>query len=241
MPIAKVGYRRLYDSLGCSITNNKTLDIAFPLGEHFHGQVYMGAKPNFGISIVEGFDDYLIPGAMMQIRGSYHADATESSYPRSFFTEITCIREVDVSVELTEAFNRNEEQANNELLQLVANDEKEYRLVTDFISGVIGLRYHPQFIIKLINENFVAFSEANRAITNFGPPFRQLESIEITDVGIDQMKQFLPAIGTVTDEQAQSCGKILGWLMRAWFEKDIVAKFNALFIPLEMILEGGRG
>src|SRR5207248_4691787 len=58
---------------------------------------------------------------------------------------------------------------------------------------------------------------------------------------IDQMRQFFPAVGTVTDEQAQSCGKILGWLMRAWFEKDIVAKFNALFIPLEMILEGVRG
>jgi len=240
MPIVKVGYRRLYDSLGCFITDHKTLDIAFPLGEHLYGQIYMGAKPQFGISIVEGMEDYLISDSMIHLSGSYHADATESPYPRSFFTEIICLREVDVSVELSEAFNRNEEQANNELLQLVANNEKEYRLASDFLSGIVGLRYHPQFVIKLINENHIVYSEANRAVTNFGSPFRQLEAIQITDAGIEQVKQFFPAISTVTDELVRSRGKILGWLMRAWFEKDIVAQFNALFISLEMILEGVR-
>jgi hypothetical protein len=241
MPIIKVGYRRLYDSLGCSITDNRTVDIAFPLGEHYHGWVYMGPKPKFGINVVTGEEEYLIPGVPVQMHGEYQADATQSSYPRSFFTEVTCIREVDVSVDLAAAFQRNEQQASNELLQLVADNEKEFRTLVDFLSGIIGLRYHPQFIIELINENFVAFSEANRAVTSFSRPFRQLESIQITDVGIDQMSQFFPAISTVADKQAQSCGRILGWLMCAWFEKDIVAKFNAMFIPLEMILEGVRG
>ena len=92
---------------------------------------------------------------------------------------------------------------------MVADNEKKYRLMSYFLSGILALRYNPQFIIKLINENYVAYSEANQAVTNFRNPFRLLESIQVTDVGIDRMKQFFPAIGTVTDEQAQSCGRNL--------------------------------
>lgn len=40
---------------------------------------------------------------------------------------------------------------------------------------------------------------------------------------------------------AKKSGKILGWLIRAWAERDTIAKFNALFIPLEMILDGVSG
>ena len=54
MPIVKVGYQRFYNSLGCSIADNQTVDITFPLGEHFYGQIYMGANPKFGINVVTG-------------------------------------------------------------------------------------------------------------------------------------------------------------------------------------------
>jgi hypothetical protein len=39
----------------------------------------------------------------------------------------------------------------------------------------------------------------------------------------------------------QSDGMILGWLMRAWAEQEPISKFNALFIPLEMILRDVKG
>jgi hypothetical protein len=41
--------------------------------------------------------------------------------------------------------------------------------------------------------------------------------------------------------EAEKASEVLGWLIRAWAERDIISKFNALFIPLEMMLEGVEG
>ncbi len=242
MPNEKVGYRRLYDSMGCSIVNNQLFHLVFPLGQHLQVEVYMGAKPKFGILIEKDHDDYLIPGSKASIgQYSYHLDATESLYLRSFFTEIACLRELEVTADLSEAFHRNDPQASNELLQLVAKDEDEYRVVADLISGIIGLRFHPQFVMKLLNENFIALRETDHAITLPSSPIQTLEGIQLNTPGIDHMSHLFPAISSITDKQIRSTGKILGWLMRAWAEKDDVSKFNALFIPIEMILEGIKG
>jgi len=242
MPIEKVGYRRLYDSMGCSIVNSQTLHLVFPLGQHHHVEIYMGAKPKFGIHIEKDHDDYLIPGSQARFgQYSYHGDATESSYPRSFFTEITCLRELEVPADLSETFHRNDPQANNELLQLVAKDEDEYRVVADLISGIIGLRFHPQFVMKLLNENFIALRETDHAITLTSSPIQRLEELKLSESGFEQISQLLPAIGTADEELTQSSGKILGWLLRAWIERDAISKFNSLFIPLEMVLEDTSG
>jgi hypothetical protein len=45
----------------------------------------------------------------------------------------------------------------------------------------------------------------------------------------------------LTVKEAERDSRVLGWLIRAWAERDIIAKFNALFIPLEMILDGVSG
>jgi hypothetical protein len=88
MASVRIGYRRLYDSMGCSIANQQTIHLVFPCGDHLQVERYMGNKPKFGITIEAGHEDYLIPGEQSKIGNyAYHADATQSSYPRSFFTE----------------------------------------------------------------------------------------------------------------------------------------------------------
>ena len=66
-----------------------------------HNLIYMGNKPKFGITVETEHDKYIIPGEKSRIgHYEYYADATQSSYPRNFFTEIICSQEEEVSDEL---------------------------------------------------------------------------------------------------------------------------------------------
>jgi len=242
MASVRIGYRRLYDSMGCSIADQQTINLVFPFGDHLQAEIYMGNKPKFGITVETGHEDYLIPGTQTTFgHYSYHADATQSSYPRTFFTEIICSQVEEVSDELFEALYRDDMAAIQEILRIAETHADEYHMVADFLGGVIGLRFHPQFIIKLLNENLVAFHGEKRPYNHAGSPVQILEAIQLNQTGINIINLLLPEIGKAETKVAQKSSRILGWLIRAWAEKDIVSKFNALFIPLEMILERIQG
>ena len=202
----------------------------------------MGNKPKFGITVETEHDEYIIPGEQSRLgRYSYHADATQSSYPRNFFTEIICSQEEKVSDELFETFYRNDQEANLELLKRAETYKDDFKVAMDFICGVLGLRLHPQFIQELLNENFVAFHKEQRTYNHAGSPIQLLDRVLLNQPGIDNIFHMFPELGKVEAKVAQKSGEILGWLIRAWSERDIIAKFNALFIPLEMILDEVSG
>jgi hypothetical protein len=242
MACVRIGYRRLYDSMGCSIANQQTIHLVFPCEDHLQVEIYMGNKPKFGITVEAGHEAYIIPGEQSKIGNyAYHADATQSPYPRSFFTEIICSHELEVTDDLFNAFYRDEQPAIQELLRIAESRADEYQMVSDFFSGILGLRFHPQFILKLLNENFVAFHNEKQGFNFASSAVQILEGIQVNEVGISIIEQFFPAIGKAERKVMQSSSEILSWLIRAWTERDIVSKFNALFIPIEMVLEGIQG
>jgi hypothetical protein len=114
-------------------------------------------------------------------------------------------------------------------------------MVMDCLCGVLGLRFHPQFIQELLNENFVAFHDEKRTHNYVTSAVQKLDSIKLNQPGIDIITRMFPDLGKVEAKVTQKSSRILGWLIRAWAERDIIAKFNALFIPLEMILDDVSG
>jgi hypothetical protein len=127
MPFERVGFRRLYDSLGCSIADQDELHLSYSVGKNIQAEIYIGARPRFGIFIEKHHEHFIIPGTSIKIgEFAYYGDVTQSGYPRSFFTEIYCSSEVEVSAELSTAFHRNEQHANDQLLELAARNEREY-------------------------------------------------------------------------------------------------------------------
>ena len=242
MASVRIGYRRLYDSMGCSIANQQIINLVFPCGDHLQVEIYMGNKPKFGITVEAGHEDYIIPGEQSKIGNyAYHADATQSSYPRSFFTEIVCTHELEVTDDLFNAFYRDEQPAIQELLRIAESHADEYQMVSNFFCGILGLRFHPQFIMKLLNENFVAFQNEKKGFNFASSASQILEDIQMNEAGIPFIEQFFPAIGKAERKEIQSSSEILSWLIRGWTERDTVSKFNALFIPIEMVLEGIQG
>src|SRR5260221_3067451 len=244
MVIERVGYRRLYDAIDCSIPGHDEIHVAFPFGDIFQIEIYIGPTPRFGISTEKNDEYYAHRGVHNKRNISYHPDVTQSSYPRRFFTEIACFRDIKVSEALSGAFHRQDQKARDEVLRLAEKDGDEYRRIADLVSGTIGLKFHRQFIMELINENFVALRDASFAISVFSTPVELLDVVQMSIQGIEQIEQFssLLANRNAENEVAKQWSEvILGWLMRAWSERDIISKFNALFTSLEMLLKGVKG
>ncbi|MCX6563428.1 MAG: hypothetical protein NTU60_07465 [Candidatus Aminicenantes bacterium] len=190
--------------------------------------------------MVSRSEKYVVPGeASLMITTEYKKDALESSYPRHFFTEILCSKQVEVSEDLSQAFHAKVPSAHGELLRLAEQDAKRLKTATDLIAGTIGLRFHRQFVIEVINENFFAMRTADDyAFNQFGPGLEVLDGISLNSNGAEILHQLLEGVGQATPEAQELGAAALAWLLRAWRERDNISKFTALFIPIEIILAG---
>ncbi len=244
MTIERVGYRRLYDAVDCSLYGCEEMFVEFPFEDSFHIEIYIGSTPQFGIC-TENNDDYYAHRGNETIKNiAYHFDVAQSSHPRHFFTEISCFRDIEVDAALSKAFHAQDQKAREKLLLLVEKDGEKYRRVADLIGGAIGLKFHRQFVMELLNENFVAIRDSGFAILVLGSPVELLEDVQLSTQEIQRMKRFaslLPPANPENGMGSQWNGAILGWLMRAWSEQDLISKFNALFTALEMLLKGVKG
>jgi hypothetical protein len=46
----RIGYRRLYDAVACSLADCNEMHITFPMGD-LQIEVYLGPKPRLGITV----------------------------------------------------------------------------------------------------------------------------------------------------------------------------------------------
>jgi hypothetical protein len=234
----RVGYRRLYDAIGCALGDREELWIKFPLN-NLEMWAYLGPKPKFGITITNS-GKYIVPGEVSLIAASeYKKDASESSHPRQFFTEISCFMPVDVSDEISRAFHAKEVKGHDPLLALAEQKAAQLKSACDLIAGTIGLRFHRQFVLEVLNENFVALrSETDFAHNHASASVEVLEDLTLNPTGVSIMQSFLGDVGRAAPEAAEFGASAMAWLLRSWAERDVISKFMSLFIPIEIILAG---
>jgi hypothetical protein len=237
----RIGYRRLYDSMGCSLVDRKELQISSSIGD-LGIEVYLGSRPKLGITVSQS-GKYIVPGeASLMITAEYKKDATESTYPRHFFTEICCSKLVEVSQEVSTAFHAKDPSGHNELLRLAEQDVNRFISAVDLVAGAIGLRFHRQFVLEVINENVFALrNDDDYAFNQASPGLEVLEGIALKPTGTDALRNLLHAISQAPTEAHELGASAFGWLLRAWSERDTISKFMALFIPIEIILTRHSG
>lgn len=234
----RVGYRRLYDSIGCSLSNREELEIRIVIGE-YDVVVYIGNQPRRGIVTTSNTGRYVFPGGVSPIgEWKYFKNATESNYPRNFFTEIQCIKTIDISDDLSDKFHNDKKSgAHNELINLAEKDIEDFLKTADLVAGIIGLRFHRQFVLELINENlFVIKNEENWSYRITGSWLEMLEELHLNPTGIQALEKTLNDIQKAPSEAHAFASSLFRWILRAWSERDGVSKFLALFTPLEMAL-----
>lgn len=242
MPTERIGYRRLYDAIGCSLADCQEFEVEFTVGSDLGVRIYLGPRPKFGITVIRG-DKYVVPGEQsLMLQAEIKKDATESSYPRRFFLETLCWKDIEVREELSKAFRANEKDAHNELLRLAEREAEVFHAAVDLIAGTIGLRFHRQFVIELINENFVTRrSDEDWPLRQTGPSLEMLEPITLNPTGMQAVAELLSAVGKAKQDAQKFGARVLHWLIRAWPERDTISKFMFLFIPIEIILEAHSG
>lgn len=238
MPIERVGYRRLYDSMGCSLSDQDEFEFSTKIGD-IEVVVYMGPKPKRGIAVYSNVGKYVVPGEVSPMGDmEYKKDSSLSSYPRKFFTEIQCIKQIDVPEELSVAFRNNESNANDKMLNL-AEEIKSFKETIDLVAGIIGLRFHNQFVLESINENaFALRTDDNCTIRISGPAVRMLEEVKLNTIGSQSLTSILSELDKAPIQARELGISVFGWMLRAWVERDTISKFTSLFIPLEIILSG---
>ncbi len=233
----KIGYRRLYAALGCSIEGREELRTSFSYDSNIQVELYLGPSPRFGVTIIKS-DRYIVPEKEAQIFQTQHfKHGQEVGCPYNFFCEIFCWCETEVPDDISLAFRTKKQGSEKALLSKANAKREEFTHIIDLISGVIGLRFHRQFIIKVLGEDPVALHEdGDYRISYSGSWVERLDPIRLSPEGVEALEKMLPRIASANKEAKETGADILHWLMRAWEGRDPVDRFMAFFIPIEMIL-----
>jgi len=242
MTTEHIGYRRLYDAAGCSLASKGEFEARCMIGE-FEVRVYIGSQPKLGVAFTTIQGKYIVPGETSpSFTTEYKKDATASSYPRKFFTEILCIKKIQVNDELSKLFHAKDTNVQNELLAMAAKNLVDFRNVANLIAGVIGLRFHPQFVLEEINENPFAIRDENDWPFQIAGPWMQiLEDVSLNSYGVEMLTKHLQSVSQSQPAAHQFGASVLTWLLRAWPERNSIPKFLSLFTPLEMMLANYSG
>ncbi len=236
MALVRIGYKRLYNSLGCSLQSEIPIEMTLSLGK-LETCVYIGLDPRLGISAVAG-GKYYILGQKGSLGGiSLGRKDVSESYQIDLLTEICCSKEIETDDSLVTAFYANDAKATQDLFEMIESRAKAFRETLDLIAGTIGLRFHRQFVIEILSENPVAFKkDGTPAQTYHGHSVEVLESLSLRDTATDSLESMLRQVAGANPKAQEFGASALGWLLRAWRENDPFSKFMSLFIPLEVIL-----
>lgn len=233
----RAGYQRLYHAIGCSLLGRQELILSFALTSDLKVSVYFGSKPRFGIADQQ-HSRYIVPGESVCWKFKYHQDVTQLGYSGQLFLEIFIYKDFEVPTDLFHNFNAGNKEAEGVILRFLDNENTAFTSAMDLVAGIIGLRFHRQFVIELMNENLVALrSNGSIFITITSPVSELVETVPFKTSG----KESLELLGSVklgedSEEDRKFAANVLKWLLRAWAEHDPTVKFIALFIPLEIIL-----
>jgi hypothetical protein len=226
----RIGYRYLFDSKGCSLSNHEETKINLIVSEKYDVQIYFGPKPQYGIQLASNCSKYFVPGTLASLGTvEFKKETNQSSKHGPFFLEIVVSTKADAVV-----------SDNGAIRDLLLKQSKvrrdEFEDVINLVAGIIGLRLHRQFVLELLNENALAW-EGEVPISGFaGPALEILELVPLNDNGIKHLEATGEKLKTLSHENVQKYSLIFHWLLRAWHERDILYEFIDLFIPLECIL-----
>ena len=131
------------------------------------------------------------------------------------------------------------------MLSLAEKDEEPLKETIDLIAGVVGLRFHKRLVLELINENpLVLLLDSNDDfVLNLAGDFLTVVPGEVwlKQEGLVGLGSLLPIVGAAKPEAREHGATVFKWLLRAWSQQDMVSTFVALFVPLEIILQGYGG
>jgi hypothetical protein len=193
---------------------------------------YLGPKPPMGVMALEPSDQYFVPALGKKAK----VLQTIPDYTSDCFLEIAVSFSVSVDEQVSLGLANQEETAKSLLLSEVEKRRPAFREVLDTICGLVGLRFHRQFILKQLIENPFIASGPVPIRSFFSDAIEMLQPISLNQFGLSSLRSYLDSLAKLEDRHWADVSRVFQWLLRAWKETDHIAKFLYLFIPLECIL-----
>lgn len=234
----RVALRRLYRARGCSMSDRAEFTHEFRIGPSLWGHLYLGPFPRFGLWESSG-ERYAAPGAStLMMKANFVGSLRERGDSSSFFCEIAAIHSVEVDEDVSGAARAGDQPARAAILSKAAAVKPDATIALDLVAGIVGLRFHRQFVLDLLNENEVAIIGDDYTSNYAGTWIEMLQEVALSTVGVEALASQVSALSDLTAASVEALGNIFHWLLRFWPERDPVSRFLALFIPLEAALQG---
>ncbi|MEQ1764550.1 MAG: hypothetical protein ABL984_15580 [Pyrinomonadaceae bacterium] len=232
-----VGYRRLYEALGCKFSSDQAIQHPFSFQDGYGGLIYFGPTPNLGVFTHESTERFLLPGEQNNLgKIEFRNDVNQTKFAGLSFFEVIVTRVHKISKKKYESALNGSSEVRDELLDLCESDRKTFMNLHSMIAGAIGLKIHRQFVMNLLNENQVLIVGDKPFFRFHTKTFENLDAIKINLAGIKRIEELVEIFDKVPQDAFEDAGEVLRWLHRAWSEMDPISKFIACFIPIECIL-----
>jgi len=233
----RVGLRRLFVACGLGLNEANEIHEEFRFGD-VTVELYLGYRPKYNVSFSSS-GKYIVPGKKAEMfHWETKSDPSQTPHAGELFTEMTCFSELAVNADLVRRFRGNDQEAQKELMRLARDASAVHSKALDVVSGALGLRFHRQLVLELLHEELIIPREKDWTVEFVGPGVELLESGRLNDAGARALRELMPAIGRCDAGALDRAASVFFWLLRAWAQRDPLSKFVALFIPLEMLLQG---
>lgn len=243
----RIGYRRLYQALGCFPKETDSFVWTYALRENLNAEIHIEpSRPNDQVHLADKLYVYplepvfdgqysIIPLELQQLTGSDQA----ASIP--LVTELAVWTTIDVPQELSTSLAGGDPAAVDELSREARKYESELAEALDLVAGTLALRFHRQFIARQMNEGVIVRLKDNKFNYSFSSGHKEvLDPVWLTKDVRERLAEDLSKIGPKANTSWKQHASILRWLLRAWNEQDPVTRFVSLFIPMEIMLEGRK-
>ncbi|MGR8981533.1 MAG: hypothetical protein ACU84H_15785 [Gammaproteobacteria bacterium] len=196
-----IGIRRLYDALGCIVTDGKSIHVKGKIAGNKHCSIYLGQNPPLGIMTLEA-DQYGIPGKQSKILN------TDIEYKSDCFLEIVITMEYEASDEVSDGILNKDKNTREELLGIIKEQSNLFEKLIDSISGIVGLRLHRQLVLKPLVENPLILSGPEPVSSFTGPVIEMLEQIGINENAGPVLESYIEALELIQEDVLAKAGSV---------------------------------
>lgn len=242
MKNVRIAYRQLFLAKGCGLQNVEHFAHKFEL-LGYTVSVYLGKSPSLPIQIGSKSTITFDPTQTMSKTMTFGLQpASQSEYNGSFFAEIFSEMTFQVTDEEYRSLNNPETEGLAKATILDSFELKQgknIQLISNIVSGFLGLRLHYQFTYETLNETFWIWIDSGnswspKSITSAA--FRILEGPQLTDEGLCLIKSFSVKDGAEI-EDLETMSLCFSLLRKGWQEEDAIYKFIHFFTALELIIK----
>lgn len=224
----KLGLRRLYKAVGLTNSDSLSVNIARTTPDGLSLRVYIGGNPPFG-PFSYALPNYGYVGADLRPELVNHGVGT--------YVLLSVTWGKTVSAKTIEKARTHDGATRAALFSEINSKEAEFQRILDALAGMLALRTARQLVMEPIDECPYFDWGVDEGATQYTTGGALVLAPIALDAAIETgSREVIRLIEGMSRAQLEVISVPLHWLLKAWHEKDEVAKFVYMFIPLESVL-----